>query len=45
MQLGHTPLHIACLQGHMECVSLLIDNGATIDATDDVSVRVLVKLT
>jgi len=26
--LGYTPLHVACIQGHTEMVKLLIDRGA-----------------
>ena len=28
--LGYTPLHVACIQGHTEMVKLLIDRGANL---------------
>jgi ankyrin repeat protein len=31
---GATPLHLAALFGHVECVRLLLNYGASIDARD-----------
>jgi len=38
---GSTPLHTACLKGHAGIVKLLIDAGAPINATDDLSMTSL----
>ena len=35
-QSGHTPLHIAALMNHVECVRLLMQHGADVSATDEV---------
>lgn len=32
---GRTPLHIASCQGHADCVTLLLDAGAKMDAVTD----------
>ena len=37
LQLGHTPLHKASANGHIEVVKSLINNQADISATDSVS--------
>jgi ankyrin repeat protein len=33
--LGYTPLHVACMQGNMELVKLLADNGADLFALSE----------
>ena len=37
LQYGWTALHLACNNGHVEVVKLLMSNNADISATDDVS--------
>ncbi len=32
---GGTPLHLAAMQGHLQCVQLLLDNKADINAQND----------
>ena len=34
--LKHTPVYFAALNGHVEVVTLLIDNGATVDYPDSI---------
>ena len=45
LQDGSTALHHACNNGHVEVVKLLISNNADVAATDNVSERVLFKVT
>ena len=45
LQDGRTALHIACSKGHVDVVKLLISNNADIAATDNVSERLLFKVT
>src|SRR5262249_37698894 len=33
--LGYTPLHVACMKGHMEMIQLLLENGADLFAQSD----------
>ena len=40
--MGHTPLHIAAVNGHTEIASLLIVNGADIHSEDNVSILVYI---
>ena len=37
LQGGYTALHVACLNGHVEVVKLLMSNNADISATTNVS--------
>ena len=37
LQYGSTPLHVAALSGQSEAVKILTDEGATVNATDNVS--------
>ena len=37
MQEGNTPLLLACLIGHSDVAQLLINKGASVDVTDEVS--------
>lgn len=34
LQNGYTPLHLACKKGHIDCVSVLIAAGASVDDPD-----------
>ena len=45
LQCSRTALHWACINGQVEVVKLLISNNADIVATDNVSERVLFKVT
>ena len=36
-QNGTTPLHFAAFKGHTEVVKVLVEAGATVEATDEVS--------
>ena len=36
-QSGHTPLSLACENGHSDVAQLLINKGANMDVTDEVS--------
>ena len=45
LQIGWTALHRVCNNGHVEVVKLLISNNADVEATSDVSERVLFKVT
>ena len=36
-QYGDTPLHFAAMQGHTEVVKVLVEAGATVEATNKVS--------
>ena len=40
-QEGQTPLHISCANDNKEVVALLLERGSKMDATDDVSVPML----
>ena len=42
MQWGNTPLHKAATGGHFEAVKLLLDRGASVDAKNNVSNRILI---
>ena len=37
---GDTPLHYASLEGRLDCVRLLLDRGAHIEAKDNVSMSI-----
>ena len=37
LQNGDTALLLACQEGHIECVRYLVENGADIEAKDNVS--------
>ncbi len=37
VQEGDSPLHVACLNGHTDAVSLLLESGADLQATTEVS--------
>ena len=45
LQAGWTALHLACRNGHVEVVKLLISNNADVGATSDVSECLLFKVT
>ena len=45
LQAGYTALHWACINGNVEVVKLLISNNADVAATNNVSERVLFKVT
>jgi ankyrin repeat protein len=34
MQEKYTALHLACQNGHVQCVEMLLSNVATVDCTD-----------
>lgn len=34
MKEGDAPLHVAAAWGHLECVALLVESGALVDATN-----------
>jgi ankyrin repeat protein len=36
-QEGSTPLMLACQEGHLEVATVLIENGADLNAKDDVN--------
>lgn len=38
---GRTPLHEACLQGHINVIKILLDNGADIEANDNNEIKPL----
>ena len=44
-QSGTTPLHYAASDASVEVVQFLLDHGANLHATNQVSIRVLVSLT
>jgi ankyrin repeat protein len=37
MQGGCTPLHLTAQRGHLECMRLLVDRGAEVNAADKVT--------
>ncbi len=37
VQVGQTPLYVACFCGHQKCVELLINAGANVDTPKEVS--------
>ena len=39
-QYGYTPLHVASSVGQLDCVRLLLDRGAAIEAKDNVSMSI-----
>jgi len=39
--LGATALHVACNTGHLETAQLLLDHGAVLDATDNITTTLL----
>ncbi len=44
MQMGHTPLFSACMGGHPDVVKLLLEHGASVKVTDQVSVKIMYGL-
>ena len=40
---GRTPLHYACSCGHREIARILLDKGANLEATADVSISLLFR--
>jgi ankyrin repeat protein len=37
VQEGWTPLHAAAQEGRLQCIQLLVDKGAEVDAADEAS--------